>query len=66
MAITGAHVLLYTSEPDAVRGIFRDVLGWDHVDAAEGWLIFALPPRSWASIPARDRRSSAASAISSR
>jgi hypothetical protein len=44
MAITGAHVLLYTSEPDAVRGIFRDVLGWDHVDAGEGWLIFALPP----------------------
>jgi catechol 2,3-dioxygenase-like lactoylglutathione lyase family enzyme len=44
MGITGAHVLLYTSEPDAVRGIFRDVLGWDHVDAGEGWLIFALPP----------------------
>ena len=44
MAITGAHALLYTSEPDAVRGIFRDVFGWRHVDAGDGWLIFALPP----------------------
>ena len=44
MAIVGAHVLLYTSEPEAVRSIFRDVFGWKHVDAGEGWLIFALPP----------------------
>lgn len=44
MAITGTHALLYTSEADAVRRIFRDVLGWPHVDAGDGWLIFALPP----------------------
>jgi predicted enzyme related to lactoylglutathione lyase len=44
MAITGVHALLYTSEPDAVRAIFRDVFGWKHVDARDGWLIFALPP----------------------
>jgi len=44
MAITGAHALLYTSEPDAVRAVFRDVFGWRHVDAGDGWLIFALPP----------------------
>ncbi|MGH7556230.1 MAG: VOC family protein [Gemmatimonadota bacterium] len=44
MTITGAHVLLYTSEPDALRGILRDVFGWKHVDAGDGWLIFALPP----------------------
>ena len=44
MAITGAHVLLYTSEPEALRAVFRDVFGWKHVDAGEGWLIFALPP----------------------
>ncbi|HEX5725793.1 MAG TPA: VOC family protein [Longimicrobiaceae bacterium] len=44
MAITGAHVLLYTSEPDALRAVLRDVFGWRHVDAGEGWLIFALPP----------------------
>ncbi|MGH7564900.1 MAG: VOC family protein [Gemmatimonadota bacterium] len=44
MTITGVHVLLYTSEPDALRATLRDVFGWKHVDAGEGWLIFALPP----------------------
>ena len=44
MAITGVHALLYTSEPEAVREIFRDVFGWKHVDDGDGWLIFALPP----------------------
>ena len=44
MAIIGAHSLVYTSEPEAVRAIFRDVFGWKHVDAGDGWLIFALPP----------------------
>jgi predicted enzyme related to lactoylglutathione lyase len=44
MAITGVHALIYTSEPEAVREVFRDVFGWEHVDAGNGWLIFALPP----------------------
>ena len=44
MGIIGTHALLYTSEPEAVRAIFRDVFGWPHVNAGEGWLIFALPP----------------------
>jgi len=44
MAITGAHVLLYTSEAEQLRALLRDVFGWRHVDAGEGWLIFALPP----------------------
>jgi hypothetical protein len=44
MAITGAHMLLYTSEPEALRATLRDVFGWTHVDAGDGWLIFALPP----------------------
>jgi hypothetical protein len=44
MTITGAHVLLYTSEPAALRDVFRDVFGFEHVDAGDGWLIFALPP----------------------
>src|ERR671931_2226 len=42
--ITGIHGLVYTSEPEAVRAVFRDVFGWEHVDAGDGWLIFALPP----------------------
>ena len=44
MAITGVHTLLYTSEPEALRGVLRDVFGWEHVDAGDGWLIFRLPP----------------------
>ena len=44
LAITGAHVLLYTSKPDELRAVFRDVFGWEYVDAGDGWLIFALPP----------------------
>jgi hypothetical protein len=44
MAITGAHVLLYTSEPEALRAVLRDVFRFKHVDAGDGWLIFALPP----------------------
>jgi catechol 2,3-dioxygenase-like lactoylglutathione lyase family enzyme len=44
VAITGTHVLLYTSEPDTLRDLFRDVFGFKSVDAGDGWLIFALPP----------------------
>jgi hypothetical protein len=44
MAITGAHALLYTTEPEQLRAVFRDVFKWTHVDAGEGWLIFTLPP----------------------
>lgn len=52
MAITGTHMLLYTAEPDALRAVLRDVIGWAHVDAGEGWLIFALPPAEVAVHPA--------------
>jgi hypothetical protein len=44
MTIIGAHVLLYTPEPEALRATLRDAVGWKHVDAGDGWLIFALPP----------------------
>ena len=44
MAITGTHVLLYSSEPEKLRAVLKDVFGWKHVDAGEGWLIFRLPP----------------------
>jgi catechol 2,3-dioxygenase-like lactoylglutathione lyase family enzyme len=54
VAITGVHTLIYTPEPDAVRAIFRDVFGWKHVDAGDGWLIFALPPGELAAHPTED------------
>lgn len=44
VAITGAHVLLYSPEAEELRATLRDVLGWRHVDDGDGWLIFALPP----------------------
>ena len=44
MAIIGAHVLLYSPEAEALRALLRDVFGWRHVDAGDGWLIFRLPP----------------------
>jgi hypothetical protein len=43
-AITGAHVLLYSDNPEADPAFFRDILGFPAVDAGGGWLIFALPP----------------------
>jgi catechol 2,3-dioxygenase-like lactoylglutathione lyase family enzyme len=54
MPITGAHALIYTSDPDALRAVFRDVFGWKHVDAGDGWLIFALPAAELAAHPAED------------
>jgi hypothetical protein len=44
MPITGVHAILHTSQPEALRAVLRDVMGWSHVDAHDGWLIFALPP----------------------
>ena len=44
MAITGAHMLLYTPEAEALRDVLRDVLGWKYVEDTPGWLIFELPP----------------------
>lgn len=38
------HALIYTSEPEALRAVLADVLGWPHVDAGDGWLIFRMPP----------------------
>ena len=50
--ITGAHVLLYSPEADAVRSVLGDVFGFKSVDAGGGWLIFALPPAEVAVHPA--------------
>jgi catechol 2,3-dioxygenase-like lactoylglutathione lyase family enzyme len=42
--INGAHVVIYSKDPEADREFFRDVLKFPSVDAGHGWLIFALPP----------------------
>jgi catechol 2,3-dioxygenase-like lactoylglutathione lyase family enzyme len=43
--INGAHIVLYTTDAEADRAFFRDILKFPSVDAGHGWLIFALPPR---------------------
>jgi len=49
--IIGAHVIVYSKDPEADRAFFRDVLGFVSVDAGRGWLIFALPPAETAFHP---------------
>jgi catechol 2,3-dioxygenase-like lactoylglutathione lyase family enzyme len=42
--IKGTHVIVSSHDADSDRAFFRDILGFDAVDAGHGWLIFALPP----------------------
>lgn len=57
MAITGTHLLLYTTEPEKLRAVFRDVFKWHHVDAGHSWLIFRAPPAELAVHPAEAQAS---------
>jgi hypothetical protein len=50
--ITGAHFLFYSTNAEADRAFFRDVLQLRSVDAGHGWLIFGLPPAEAALHPA--------------
>lgn len=42
--ITAIHTLVYADDAEAARAFFRDVIGWQHVDAHDGWLIFKTGP----------------------
>lgn len=44
IAIIGAHILLYSSEPEVLGAKLRDAFGFESVNAGDGWRIFALPP----------------------
>jgi catechol 2,3-dioxygenase-like lactoylglutathione lyase family enzyme len=50
--ITGVHAVIFTTDAEADRAFFRDVLELRSVDAGGGWLIFALPPAELAAHPA--------------
>jgi uncharacterized glyoxalase superfamily protein PhnB len=50
--INGMHAVLFTGDPEGVRGLLGDVLGFESVDAGGGWLIFALPRAELAAHPA--------------
>ncbi|RMI33384.1 VOC family protein [Nocardia stercoris] len=50
--IIGAHTICYAADAERARAFFRDVLGFAHVDAGGGWLIFQAPPAELAVHPA--------------
>ena len=47
----GSHVIVFSTEPEADRNFFAEVLGYPNVDAGGGWLIFKLPPAELALHP---------------
>ena len=52
--IRGVHTMFYTSEPEALRAFFRDVLGFPATDVGGGWLIFDLPEADMGCHPTGD------------
>ena len=42
--ITGAHSIIYSSDPEADRNFFEKILKFPNIDIGHGWLIFGLPP----------------------
>jgi hypothetical protein len=55
--ISGAHVVIYSKDPEADRIFFRDIFRFGSVDAGHGWLIFALPPAEAAFHPSEQNGS---------
>jgi hypothetical protein len=50
--IYGSHFIVFSADADADRAFLADVLGFAHVDAGGGWLIFGLPQAEVAVHPA--------------
>ena len=50
--INGAHCMIYSTDADADRAFFRDILELPNIDVGGGWLIFGLPPTELAVHPA--------------
>jgi predicted enzyme related to lactoylglutathione lyase len=55
--ISGAHIVIYSTDAEADGKFFRNVLKLSHVDAGGGWLIFALPPAELAVHPGEENGS---------
>jgi hypothetical protein len=41
--IRGVHTMFYSSQPESLRAVLRDVLKLPFTDVGGGWLIFDLP-----------------------
>ncbi|OLC53917.1 MAG: extradiol dioxygenase [Chloroflexi bacterium 13_1_40CM_4_68_4] len=52
--ISGAHLIIYSTDPEADRSFLRDVLALPNVDTGDGWLIFGLPPAEVAVHPSNE------------
>ena len=52
--IKGMHGIVFTPEAEAARAFIRDKLGFPHVDAGDGWLIFDVPKGEFAVHPGTD------------
>ena len=52
--ITGAHSIIYSSDAEADKEFFKNVLKFANVDIGHGWLIFGLPPSEIAVHPAAE------------
>ena len=50
--INGAHTIIYSTDPEADREFFRDVLKFPEINVGDGWLIFDLPSAELAVHPA--------------
>jgi catechol 2,3-dioxygenase-like lactoylglutathione lyase family enzyme len=55
MAFIGTHTLIYSSDAQATRAALRDIFGFEHIDAGDGWLIFRLPPAELGFHPSESR-----------
>jgi hypothetical protein len=53
---SGVHAIVFSPEAEKVRAFLAETLGLDHVDAGDGWPVFALPPAELAVHPADDWR----------
>ena len=52
--VTGAHIVIYSTDAEADRAFFKNVLNYPNVDAGGGWLIFKLPPAEVAVHPDKE------------
>lgn len=52
--ITAVHNMIFAEDAERTRAFLRDTLKLPHVDAGDGWLIFALPPAELGVHPIED------------
>lgn len=52
--LSGTHLIIYSTDTEADRAFFRDVLQLPNVDVGDGWLIFGLPPAEVAVHPSSE------------